>query len=59
VLAGHDGTIEARIFDRHALVVGAEIAAPAVVEQADTTTLIEPGWRGRVSADGTLLVNRA
>ena len=59
VLAGHDAPVEASIFDRHALAVGAEIVAPAIVEQADTTTLIEPGWQGRVSADGTLLVGRA
>ena len=39
--------------------VGAEIAGPAIVEQADTTTLVEPGWRARVDADGTLLLERA
>ena len=59
VLAGHDVPVEARIYERHALAVGTEIVAPAIVEQADTTTLIEPGWRGRVSADGTLIVDRA
>ena len=59
LLAGHDLPVEARIYERHALAVGAEIAAPAIIEQADTTTLIEPGWRGRVSLDGTLLVDRA
>ena len=58
VLAGHDAPVEARIFERHALAVGTVIDAPAIVEQADTTTLIEPGWRGCISADGTLLVDR-
>ena len=59
VLAGHEQPVEARIYDRHALAVGMELVAPAIVEQADTTTLIEPGWRGRICADGTLLLGRA
>ena len=31
---------------------------PAIVEQADTTTLIEPGWHATVAADGTLIIDR-
>ena len=29
---------------------------PAIVEQADTTTLVEPGWRATVDAGGTLIL---
>jgi len=29
---------------------------PVIVEQIDTTTLIQTGWRCRVLADGTLLL---
>jgi N-methylhydantoinase A len=32
------------------------LRGPAIVEQADTTTLLEPGWRGTVAADGSLLL---
>jgi N-methylhydantoinase A/oxoprolinase/acetone carboxylase beta subunit len=57
-LQEHDSPVTAAIFERNALAVGTEIAGPAVIEQADTTTLIEPGWRARVLPDGTLLIER-
>ena len=57
-LSGHDASVEARIYERQALAVGTKIDGPAIVEQADTTTLIEPGWRGLVGDDGTLLIDR-
>ena len=50
---------EARIFDREALAVGFEFEGPAIVEQDDTTTVIEPGWRARVAADGNLILSAA
>ena len=52
------GIVEATIFQREDLVEGAVVAGPAIVKQADTTTLIEPGWRGRSTADGTLVLAR-
>jgi N-methylhydantoinase A/oxoprolinase/acetone carboxylase beta subunit len=48
--------VEAAIFERAALAVGQMIEGPAIVEQEDTTTLIEPGWRGTVAANGTLML---
>ena len=50
--------VEAAVHRRAALAAGAEFAGPAIVEQADTTTLVEPGWRGRVAPDGTLILTR-
>jgi len=41
------------------LAPGASFNGPAIVEQADTTTLIEDGWRADVTANGTLLMTRA
>ena len=38
------------------LIAGAEIAGPAIVEQIDTTMLIEAGWHGTVAPSGTLLL---
>ena len=38
------------------MAIGTEIRGPAIVEQPDTTTLIEPGWRATVVADGTLVM---
>ena len=48
--------IPAKVYDRSTLAVGHEIRGPAIVEQPDTTTLIEPGWRATVAADGALLI---
>jgi N-methylhydantoinase A/oxoprolinase/acetone carboxylase beta subunit len=48
--------IPADIYDRPAMAIGTEIRGPAIVEQPDTTTLIEPGWRGTVAAGGTLVI---
>jgi N-methylhydantoinase A len=31
---------------------------PAIVEQADTTTLVLPGWRARVDGLGNLVLDR-
>ena len=46
------------IFDRLALPVGAEIAGPAILEQPDTTVLLEPGLTGRVDAFGNTIITR-
>jgi len=51
------GFVEARVYDRAALAVGSDIPGPAIVEQSDTTTLIEPGWTARVAENGTLVIN--
>ena len=40
----------ASLYERDWLDVGATVAAPAVVEQFDATTLVPPGWVGRVDA---------
>jgi N-methylhydantoinase A len=31
---------------------------PAIVEQADTTTVVEPGWQAEIDASGTLILTR-
>ena len=48
--------IPADVYDRSAMAIGLEIRGPAIVEQPDTTTLIEPGWRATVVADGSLII---
>ena len=49
----------AAIHDRLALPVGAVIAGPAVLEQPDATTVIDPGLQARVDALGNIIVTRA
>lgn len=50
---------EATIFDRLALPAGAAIKGPAVLEQSDTTILIEPGLVGEVDTYGNVLIGEA
>ena len=50
--------VEAAVFDRATLPVGHAIAGPAIVEQADTTTVIEPGWSATVTEAGDLIIER-
>jgi N-methylhydantoinase A len=50
------GWRETRIWSRLDLPAGAVIAAPAVLEQPDATTVIEPGLAGRIDPLGHLIV---
>ncbi len=52
------GWHEASIWDRLALPVGAEVEGPAILEQPDATTVIDPGLSARVDAFGNLIVER-
>ena len=46
--------VMATVYERNRLTPGTSFAGPAIVEQADTTTVVEPGWRADVDASGTL-----
>jgi N-methylhydantoinase A len=54
-----DSWHETRLYSRLDLPIGAEIAGPAILEQPDTTVLIEPGLVGKVDAYGNTLIERA
>ena len=47
------------IYDRLALPVGHVINGPAILEQPDTTVLIEPGLQGRVDQFGNTIIEPA
>jgi len=49
---------EATVHDRLALPVGATLAGPALLEQPDATTWLEPGFAARVDALGNLIIER-
>ncbi len=36
----------------------AEIPGPAIIEQADTTTIIHPGQTGRLDPTGNIIIHR-
>lgn len=48
--------VEAAVYDRLALPVGAVIAGPAILEQLDATIYIEPGLSGEVDRFGNVLI---
>jgi N-methylhydantoinase A len=50
---------EVPVYARAALKLGDRLPGPAIVEQDDTTTLITPGWDGRVDRRGNLLLSRS
>ena len=49
---------DATVHDRLALPVGATIPGPAILEQPDATTVIDPGLTARVDRLGNLVVTR-
>ncbi len=49
----------ATVHDRLSLPVGAEIPGPAILEQPDATTVIDPGLLARVDRLGNVIVSRA
>ena len=52
-----DGTWhDVAIYARDALPLGSEISGPAIVEQIDATTVIEPGATAQVDAIGNLRI---
>ena len=57
-VAGERAPVQAAIYHRAAMPAGLTFTGPAIVEQDDTTTLVEPGWRGTVLESGNLLLTR-
>jgi N-methylhydantoinase A len=53
------GFRQTSVWSRLALPAGAAIEGPAILEQPDATTVIEPGHLGRVDALGNVIVERA
>jgi N-methylhydantoinase A/oxoprolinase/acetone carboxylase beta subunit len=48
--------VPAAIWQRAALTVDVRVPGPAIIEQSDTTILVEPGWIARVVGGGALLL---
>jgi N-methylhydantoinase A len=53
-----DDTVTVPVYDRGALGAGDELDGPAIVELAEATCVVRPGWRGRVDDTGTLVLTR-
>jgi N-methylhydantoinase A/oxoprolinase/acetone carboxylase beta subunit len=53
------GAVEAAIWQRDAIPSHVIVPGPAIIEQADTTTLVEPGWAARRTNGDALLLERS
>ncbi|HEU4491170.1 MAG TPA: hydantoinase/oxoprolinase family protein [Jiangellales bacterium] len=53
-----EGPVGAEVHDRSLMGRGSTVAGPAVVELAEATWLVRPGWRGSVDGVGTLVLSR-
>jgi N-methylhydantoinase A len=53
------GWVEATVWDRLALPAGAAVEGPAILEQPDATTVVDPGLVARVDPLGNILLERA
>ena len=49
---------EIDILDRSCLAVGSSIDGPAIIEQADTTTVLHVGWTATVIESGELVLKK-
>lgn len=56
IMVDSAGYIEARIVERESLSLGSPVVGPAIIEQADTTTVLRPGWQALVAESGHLLI---
>lgn len=52
------GTAQAAIWRREAFAADTRVPGPAIIEQSDTTTLVEPGWTARLAASDALILER-
>ena len=57
-VADHKEPMTATVYDRDVMPAGFRLAGPAIVQQSDTTTLVEPGWSGLVDEAGNLILTR-
>jgi 5-oxoprolinase (ATP-hydrolysing) len=48
----------APVFERTALLAGDRIAGPALIREANATTVVEPGWHAEVTARDHMLLRR-
>lgn len=51
------GFVSTPIYDRSRLVIGSEMMGPAIIEQTDSATVIEPAMRFAVDAVGNLVID--
>jgi len=54
-----DGFLDTPVYERDHLPRGASLAGPAIIEQGDTTTVVQPGMGAKVDVHGNLILAEA
>ena len=54
-----NGFQDTPVYARDRLPARAELSGPAVIEQSDATTIIEPGGQAEVCDDGSIMIESA
>ena len=52
-------TADCPIYARELMLAGNTVIGPSIVEQYDSTTVIEPGWQGKIDPFGNLIISRS
>jgi N-methylhydantoinase A/oxoprolinase/acetone carboxylase beta subunit len=52
------GQVETGVYDRYALPIGMRIDGPAIIEEAESTTVVGPSWCAVVHGSGSLIMRR-
>jgi len=50
--------VDAEVYERERITPGTTFRGPAIVEQMDTTTVVEPGWTVEIDAGGNLIMTQ-
>ena len=58
VFAAGEGSLDVPVYDRYLLEEGFSIEEPAIIEEAESTTVVRPDWQCRVGENGELLLTR-
>lgn len=54
-----DELLDCPLYRSADLCVGDELIGPAIITDANATTLVDPGWRARITAGGDIVLDRA
>jgi N-methylhydantoinase A len=54
-----NGSVSCPVYDRYLLPAGTVVEGPAIIEELDSTTVIHPGYKGRVDRFGNVLLEPA
>jgi N-methylhydantoinase A len=54
-----DELLDTPVYNRKSLNIGTNIVGPAIIEQADTTIILPPGWEAKVDVYGSFFITAA